>query len=95
MGNRFLIFGALILLMGVQLRWVETFVLTHKASQFVEDNMKHSGLRTASAYDFDTLLSAGPAPKKSITPPRWLGWAFLSVGAVLLFHGISLKAGDE
>ena len=98
MGYRFFIIGTLLLLIGIQLRMVDSFVLTPKASQFVENKMRGSGLggdglaSRRSSYDYDSLLlSSGPRPKKSIRPPRWLGFAALSVGAVLILHGLTIR----
>ena len=93
MGHRVFAFGIVLMLMGLQMRMVESFVLTPKASQFVERNMAGAGLRTRTAmYDYESILmSSGPTPKKTITPPRWLGWALISVGAVLTLHGLTLR----
>jgi hypothetical protein len=96
MAYRFFIAGTLLLLIGVQLRFVDSFVLTPKASQFVEEKMRGTGLGgTSRSYDYDSLLlSAGPRPTKTVRPPRWLGWAALSVGAVLVLHGLTIR-NDE
>lgn len=93
MGHKVFAIGIVCILMGVQMRMVESFVLTPKASQFVERNIRSSGLRTqGSAYDIDPiLLAAGPTPKKTLTPPRWLGWAVMSAGAILTLHGLTLR----
>jgi hypothetical protein len=95
MGYRFLTIGIVVLLIGLHLRMVDTFVLTPKASHFVEAKIKRMG-RTTNPYAYDSvLLTAGPVPKKSITPPRWLGLALISVGAILIFHGVSLRGKSE
>ena len=90
MNHRFFIAGMLALLIGVQLRSVETFVLTQKASNFIENKMRQARLQTSSPYD-SLLLTSGPVPQKNIRPPRWLGWAMLSVGAVLVLHGMTVR----
>ncbi|MEM8678052.1 MAG: hypothetical protein AAGF97_01745 [Planctomycetota bacterium] len=93
MEHRIFAIGVVCVLMGLQMRTVESFVLTPKASQFIEHNMRSSGLKPHAAnYNYESILqSAGPVPKKTITPPRWLGWALISIGAVLTLHGISLR----
>ena len=92
MGQRILILGVILLFVGIQFRMVDSFVLTHKATTFLHENVHKSGFRAADPYNFDTLLlSAGPIAKKTITPPRWAGWALLSVGAVLSLHGMTLR----
>lgn len=95
MGYRYLTIGLVVLFMGLHVRMVETFVLTPKASHFIESKIKSMGKAT-NPYAYDpVLLTAGPTPKKNITPPRWLGLALISVGAVLIFHGVSLRANSE
>ncbi len=92
MGQRFLMFGIVLLMLGAQLRLVDSYVLTPKASHFVESNLQNSGLDRSSPYE-TYLYSVGPTqtPKKTFTPPRWLGWAFLSVGAVLALHSVTIR----
>lgn len=96
MGHRFFALGVVCILMGLQMRAVESFVLTPKASQFIERNIRNSGLQTErTAYRFDSILmTGGPVPKKTVTPPRWLGWATISIGAVLTLHGLTLRRAD-
>ena len=92
MNHRFLIVGIILLLMGIQFRAVDSFVLTQKATTFIHERARNSGFQTANPYDFDSLLlTAGPVSKKKITPPRWAGWALISVGAVLTLHGLTLS----
>jgi protein-S-isoprenylcysteine O-methyltransferase Ste14 len=99
MAHRAIVFGTIILLLGIQFRMVETFVLTPKASHFVEQKLSQrtfaSDPYNYSSYpQYDSLLMAGgPGLKKQFTPPRWLGWAMVSVGAVMLLHGLTLKKG--
>jgi hypothetical protein len=82
--------GIVLLLLGIQFRRVETFVLNEKASQFVERRMRDGAIRTEGGYD-PLILSTGTVPRKRLTHPRWVGWAFLSVGGVLVLHGLTLK----
>ena len=98
---RYLVWGLVILLLGLQFRAVESFVLTQKASHFVEHNLSSEKLlsmedpysyRTKSYKDTSLLMASGPVTPKRMTPPRWLGWALISVGAVLLFHGVSNRS---
>jgi len=90
MGYRFFIAGILALLLGMQLRGVESFVLTQKASTFVETKVRQARFQSSNPYD-SLLLTSGPVPQKTVRPPRWLGWALLSVGAVLVLHGVTVR----
>lgn len=92
MGNRFIIAGILSLLIGLQLRAVDSFVLTQEASNFIAEKQQQSRMSQSNPYEFQpSLLSTGPVPKKVVRPNRWLGWAMLSVGAVLCLHGNTLR----
>ena len=93
MGQRIFAVGIVLLLLGLQLRAVDSFVLTPKATRFIHEKTRESGFRTAAdPYNLDTyLMAAGPVAKKTITPPKWLGWAAISVGAVLTLHGLTLR----
>jgi hypothetical protein len=95
MGQRFFMFGAVLLMLGAQLRFVDSYVLTTKASHFIESNLQNSGLEESSPYD-PYMYSVGPSStvKKTFTPPHWLGWAFLSVGAVLVLHSLTISQID-
>lgn len=93
MGQRIFAIGVVLLLLGLQLRAVDSYVLSPKATRFIHEKTRDSGFRTANdPYNFDSyLMAAGPVAKKTITPPRWLGWAAISVGAVLALHGMTLR----
>ncbi len=94
MGRRMLLIGAVLLLMGAQLRFVDSYVLTPKASHFVESQLHSSS--SSGAYDQSLLYSVGPYPTeaKTFTPPRWMGWACLSAGAVMVLHGLTISRLD-
>ena len=82
--------GIVLLLLGVQFRKVETFVLNEKASHFVERRMRNGAIRTEGGYD-PMILSTGTVTRKRLTHPRWVGWALISMGVVLVLHGMTLK----
>ena len=88
--NQFFMIGLLLLLMGVQLRAVNAFVLNEKATQFLAKRLPE---KQANPYERMQLYMAaqGPAPLRRIEPPKWIGYSLLSVGAVITLHALSMK----
>jgi hypothetical protein len=80
-----MILGAGLVLLGIQLRAVETFELSHNATRLFAGytgpppGSPHGLLRSTA---IDTLQH-----RHRITPPEWLGWTILSTGSVLLAYG--------
>lgn len=86
--NQYFMIGLVLLLLGLQFRMVETYVLNEKASRFVSERL------TASAADADGgpfMPALGPTPRRTLHPPTWLGHAVISVGAVLILHSLAMK----
>lgn len=90
-GRSFFTIGLILVLTGVQLRAVETFVLNRPASEFIEKQKRNSAIRDESIYSTSYVPTIGTAPKKHLTHPRWIGLAFISVGAVFLLQGLSRR----
>lgn len=95
--NQFFFAGTLILLIGIQLRLVQSYVLTPEATrmmakQAVAANSGPAPPKLAfAAREPSPLL---PAARKVIRPPEWLGWCLLSVGSVLILHSLSMRKPD-
>jgi len=91
--NQFFMAGMVVLLLGIQMRLVETFVLNERATQFLAQRIQQfKSKQLASASDVPTLMAAqSPIHKHRLTPPPWIGWAFISVGSVLVLHSLALK----
>jgi len=81
--NRILLAGLLLFLVGVQFRVVSSFTLNERSSQFVAARLGGGSAAMASWQ--------APPLRKVIEPPRWLGLAMMSLGAVLTVKGLSLK----
>lgn len=84
--NQFFFMGMVVLLLGLQFRWVRSYELTPEATRFLAE-------QTASADPAAMSLAAdiGSPAKKVIEPPEWLGWCLLSVGSVLILHSLGMK----
>lgn len=91
--NQFLMAGLVVLMVGLQMRTVDTFVLNEKATQFLAQRMQQwKDAQVASANDLPTMMAAsGPIAKHRLQPPKWLGFAFMSVGSVLVLHSLAMK----
>jgi hypothetical protein len=87
--NHWFLIGLLLLFVGLQLRRVDTFVLNEKASKFLADRIQPAVADSGGYPQF--LSSVGPTPRKSIKPPPWIGFAMISVGAVMVLHSLAMK----
>lgn len=86
--NQYFFIGLVILLLGVQLRMVSSYTLTHEATKFLAQRTQSSA---ADAAAFNLATDMGSLPKKVINPPEWLGWCLMSVGSVLILHSLAMK----
>ena len=90
--NQFMLIGVLLLLLGLQLRFVDTFVLNEASTRFL--NKQGEAVEAQSSWTLPVTLSAQnplSANRKRIRPPRWLHYALLSVGGVLMLHSVAMK----
>ena len=84
--NQYFLAGLVLLALGLQLRAVETYYLNERASTFINERLP------ALASNDDSLMpAAGPRPRKTVAPPTWLGYAVISVGAVLILHSLAMR----
>jgi len=81
-----LLAGLLLFLAGMQFRLVESFTLNERSSRFVATQLGDGLARQA--FWQNTPL------RKVVQPPRWLGLALMSTGAVLTFKGVSMSRGE-
>jgi hypothetical protein len=82
--HQFLFIGLLVLLIGVQVRYVSAYVLNPHTTQFLA---KHTG-QAGSASLF--AAGTGSEPRKVLQPPEWLSWCLISAGAVLVLHSLAM-----
>lgn len=103
-----MITGFLLILIGIQLNFVQTYTLTPRATKFwaerLADPVDLGPLQTTNNQSNSPFSQASfnngtvkPAPgtmflrAKEITPPNWICWPVMFVGAVLSLQGILLK----
>lgn len=92
--NRYFLFGILLILLGLQFRRVESFVLNEQSTRFMA---KMTG---TPIVDNSTTLGSifepvTPKPKKRFEPPRWLGLSMIAVGVVITFHALAIPKHPE
>lgn len=80
--HHLLLFGLLLFMAGVQFRVVESFTLNERSTRFVATEM---GAAAAQGP-----WQGGPI-RKVVEPPRWLGLALMSVGAVLTVKSLAMR----
>jgi len=84
--HRLLLAGLLLFLLGLQFRVVDSFTLNERSSHFV-------AARLGGGPQQQPAVWQAPPLRKIVQPPRWLGLAMMSVGAVLTVKGMSMKGG--
>jgi hypothetical protein len=87
--NQYFLMGLVVLLLGLQIKAVDSFVLNEKATRFIAERMNQLGKGDVATGAF--MPAAGPEPLRTVHPPVWLGYAFISVGAVLVLHSLAMK----
>ncbi len=93
--NQFMLIGLLLLLFGLQLRFVDTFVLNAESTRFLVKQKQK--VEKPSVWSFPASVSANtpiPIQRKKISPPKWLGWTLISVGTILVLHSLVLRKPD-
>ena len=86
--NQWLMLGLVLLMMGIQLRLVDAFVLTPESTKFLRERVQKK--KDSNAFN-STLLAAGIPEKHTIKPPRWVGWALVSAGGVLVLQSFAMR----
>jgi hypothetical protein len=85
--HQFLFIGLMVLLIGLQFRYVSAYVLNPEATKFLAERTGQS----SPAYQlFSATAGASAGPRKVLEPPEWLSWCLMSVGAVLCLHSLAM-----
>jgi hypothetical protein len=87
--NRYFLLGILLLLLGVQFRMVESFVLNESATRALARVTKQSAVADNSGMGA-MLMQIYPNPTKRVEPPRWLGLSMIAIGAVISCHALAI-----
>lgn len=84
--NQFFFIGLMVLLIGLQVRYVSAYVLNPETTKFLADRTGQSSTTTSMLTMFGTAAGA----RKVVQPPEWLSWCMLSIGAVLCLHSLAM-----
>jgi len=84
--NQFFFIGLMVLLIGLQVRYVSAYVLNPETTKFLADRTGQSSTTTSMLTMFGTATGA----RKVVQPPEWLSWCMLSIGAVLCLHSLAM-----
>jgi hypothetical protein len=84
--NQFFFLGLLVLLIGLQVRYVSAYVLNPQATKFLAERTGQSTAATSMFNAFGDVTGA----RKTVSPPEWLSWCLISVGAVLCLHSLAM-----
>lgn len=87
--NRFFLAGILLILLGVQFRMVDSFVLNEQTTRVLA-KVTNTPIVDNSTTMGAIFTSVTPSPTKRVHPPRWLGLAMIAVGAVVSLHAFAL-----
>ena len=92
--NQYFLIGLVLLLLGIQFRLVDSYVLTPEFTQVLAERTGDP-LAAVNAASSVLTPSGKPLAQKTLQPPEWLGWLLLSAGSVLVLYSLSLKKPDK
>ncbi len=87
--RRYFTLGVVIFLLGVQFRLIDSFVLNEPTTRALHKMAKNSPMVSNDPFS-DVYMQVSSQPRKTLTPPEWLGWVLLTVGGVMSLHAIML-----
>ena len=89
--NQFLLIGLVLVLLGLQLRFVDTYVLNESSTKFLARQAGRSEAASIWTLPVSLATQGETAPRKRVRPPRWIAWALISVGGVFVLHSLAMK----
>ena len=89
--NQWFMAGLVLLLLGIQLRLVDSFVLNAEFTQVLAEGTGNSVAAADTTTSLMRPFQSALPDRKTVTPPEWLGWALLSAGLVLTLHSMAMK----
>lgn len=85
--NRYFLAGILLILLGIQFRMIDSFVLNEPTTRMLARVTKDTAVADNSSMT-NFMMSVHPKPMKRVQPPRWLGLAMIAAGVVISSHAL-------
>jgi hypothetical protein len=93
--NRYFLIGVLLILLGIQFRMVESFVLNEHTTRALARFTRSTPMASGNDFMSSMVLQVHPKPTKRVAPPRWLGLAFITVGTVIALHAVAIPRNQQ
>lgn len=87
--NRYFALGIILFFLGIQFRMVDSFVLNESTTRALHRFAKQSQIAVSGGMT-EMYMNVAPSPKKTLRPPNWMGWVFLTTGAVIGLHALAI-----
>jgi hypothetical protein len=91
--NRYFLLGILLILLGIQFRMIDSFVLNESATHALARFNKSAPVADNSGVS-SLFVQMYPKPGKRIEPPRWMGLAMITLGAVISCHALVIPGRE-
>ncbi len=91
--NHYFFLGMLILLVGLQFRFVQTYKLKQPVAKYIAKKIHKTAPGEEPTPEAAYVQSGGDIPdnKRSVQPPKYLNLSCISIGAVLILHGVAMR----
>jgi hypothetical protein len=83
--NQYFFAGLVLLFLGLQYLLVDTLVLKPECAKLLGEEQSQPIVAARSALG-SLVPTSSTLSSKTVRPPEWIGWALLSLGAVLVLH---------
>ena len=101
--NQYFMVGMVILLLGIQFRVVHSYLLSKPVTKFLAEKTGKASPQALNAvnrvensvlsfFSFNKQQPRASRIQKVVSPPTWLGWALISIGAILILHSFAMRA---
>lgn len=92
--NQFFLIGLVLLLLGLQFRMVDSFVLNESSTKFLAKAKANTEEKSVWSLPVSLTANGSLPQRQRIKPPRWIALSLIAVGAVLSLHSFAMKKPD-